>query len=107
MARVVLEMDMDTEEVLPDHINKNKLDNRRSNLREATPSENLCNRRLQRNSFTGFKGVYFDKRNDWYYARIKMNGKFVHLGCRRTAQEAHELYCESARKLHGEFFCAE
>ena len=106
MARVVLGMSIEDKTVEPDHKNKNKLDNRRENLRESTRAENLRNRRLQRNSSTGFKGVYFDKRNNWYYARMKMNGKFIHLGCRRTAQEAYELRCEAARKLHGEFYCA-
>lgn len=105
LARVVLGMSLDDTDV-PDHINKNKLDNRESNLRTSTIAENLRNRGLQKNSSTGFKGVYFDKRNGWYYARIKFNGKYTHLGCRRTALEAYELYCAKARELYGEFFCA-
>lgn len=106
MARVVMGMDLRTEDVLPDHKNRNKLDNRRENLRPASHAENLRNRGVQKNSSTGFKGAYFDKRNNWYYARIKVYGKYTHLGCRRSAQEAHLLYCEAARKLHGEFYCA-
>lgn len=106
MARVILEMSIDDKEHVPDHINRNKLDNRTENLRVVTCTENLQNRGVQKNSSTGLKGVYFDKRFNCYYARIKVNGKFMHLGCRRTAQEAHELWCEAARKLRGEFFYA-
>lgn len=105
MARVILGMSLDGERV-PDHINKNKLDNRKENLRPATNAENLRNRRLQSNSSTGLKGVYLDKRNGWYYARIKFNRKYAHLGCRRTAEEAYALYCAKAKELYGEFFCA-
>ena len=106
MARIVLGLSVDDIDFVPDHINRDKLDNRRSNLRVATHVENLRNRKVQCNSHTRLKGAFFDKRNSWYYGRIKVNGKLVHLGCRRTAQEAHELYCAAARKLHGEFYCA-
>lgn len=91
---------------VPDHINRNKLDNRRENLRESTNAENLRNRGVQRNSTTGFTGVYLDKRWNRYTAKIKFNRKYVHLGCFATAEEAHARYCEEARKLFGEFYCA-
>ncbi len=106
MARVVLGMDLHGMSLVPDHINKNGLDNRSLNLRLATNAENLRNRGLQKNSSTGFTGVYFDKRFNRYYARIKFNGEYRHLGCFRTAQDAHARYCEEAIKLHGEFYCA-
>jgi hypothetical protein len=106
MARVVLGMSLDDKENVPDHINRNKLDNRQGNLRIITSAQNLLNRGVQKNNSTGFKGVYFDKRFNLYYARIKVSGKSVHLGCRRTAQEAHELWCEEARKIRGDFFYA-
>lgn len=106
MARVVLGMSIEDQSALPDHKNRNKLDNRKDNLRESTHVENLRNRRVQKNNISGFKGVYYSKRFDRYDAKIKVNGKFKYLGRRRTGLEAHELYCEAARKLHGEFYCA-
>lgn len=106
MARVILGMDLYSTDLVPDHINKNKLDNRSVNLRVATKAENLRNRGIQRNSTTGLTGAYLDKRWNRYTARIKFNRKYIHLGCFATAQEAHERYCEAARKLHGEFYCA-
>jgi len=106
MARVVLGMDLFDTNIFPDHINRNKLNNRRENLRIATQAENLRNRKVQSNNKSGFKGVYYNHRLDRYDAKIKINGRFKYLGRRRTGLEAHALYCEAARKLHGEFYCA-
>jgi hypothetical protein len=106
MARVILGMSLDDKEHVPDHINKNKLDCRVENLRVATLAENQRNQGIQKNNSTGFTGVYFDKRFNRYYARIKFNGKYTHLGCYKNAEEAHARYCEEARKLFGKFYCA-
>lgn len=106
MARVILGMDIYDKSVFPDHKNGNKLDNRRTNLRVATHTENMRNRRVQDSNPFGLKGVCFDKRKNWYYARMRVNGRQIHLGCRRTAQEAHELYCAKAKELYGDFFRA-
>jgi hypothetical protein len=106
MACVVSGVENDSLGVMPDHINRNKLDNRFSNLRRATPVENLRNKGVQKDNASGLKGVHYSKRFDRYDACIKVDGKSKYLGRRRTAQEAHELWCEAARKLHGEFYCA-
>lgn len=55
---------------LVDHINGNRLDNRKANLRIATKSQNQMN--------VDYKGIYPSK-NKWI-AKIKLNGKQVHLG---------------------------
>lgn len=62
----------------PDHINRNPLDNRRSNLREASNKQNQENVGLRSDNTSGHRGVYWD-RNKWR-ARIKHNGKLLHLG---------------------------
>lgn len=86
-----------------DHINGNGLDNRRSNLRIATPQQNQCNRGKQRNNTTGFKGVYYNKKCDKFAAAIRANKKLHYLGLFSTAEGAHAAYCAAADRLHGDF----
>lgn len=61
-----------------DHRDHDKLNNTRSNLRLLTTSENLINRRLFRNSSTGFKGVTF-QHGKWH-ARVEKDEQIIHLG---------------------------
>lgn len=86
-----------------DHINRNGLDNRRSNLRICTASQNQCNRKIQRNNTSGFKGVSFHKHAAKWQAHLSMDGVNYHLGLFNTPEEAAHAYDETAQKLHGEF----
>lgn len=86
-----------------DHRNGDGFDNRWPNLRAATQSQNLCNRRVPSHSKTGVKGVRLIP-GGRYGAHIRVGGKFKHLGCFDTIAEAHAAHCEAARQLHGEFF---
>ena len=66
-----------------DHINRNGLDNRISNLRAVTRSDNLKNRNLiwkKRRSGRGLTGVNFEKFSGRYKAVISYNGKQINLG---------------------------
>lgn len=84
-----------------DHINGIGTDNRISNLRAASRSQNNQNRRKKSpNKSTGFIGV--SKRSDYdgYDARIAVNGKQKCLGTYRTAEEAHKAYLMAKEKLH-------
>lgn len=85
-----------------DHIDGNKLNNRRSNLRLATRAENNRNRARRRDNKSGFKGVTKHSSGRWR-ATIKANGKFKHLGVFDTPQEAHAAYLDASRYWHGEF----
>lgn len=87
-----------------DHINGNQLDNRRSNLRVCTPAENMQNRRLNKNSTSGLKGVTWNRQCGKWHAQIRVNGKRLYLGLHDTPEMAHLAYCEAAMKLHGEFY---
>lgn len=87
-----------------DHINGNKLDNRISNLREATLSQNQFNTKINKLNTTGFKGVRRTNRKTPYTASIRINKKIVHLGVFNTPEEAHKAYCKAAKEIHGEFF---
>lgn len=86
-----------------DHINHDTLDNRKSNLRICTQSQNAFNRGLQRQNTSGYKGVHFYKRKDKYMAYIDVNRKRIHLGYFKTAQEAAKKYNEVALFLVGEY----
>jgi hypothetical protein len=100
MHRFVLGVD---DSVQVDHENSNGLDNQRGNLRPATRVQNAQNRRRNKNSTTGFKGVVLDRRTGLYRARIAADGRRVSLGAFATASAAHEAYCSAAARLHGTF----
>lgn len=85
-----------------DHINGNRLDNRKSNLRIATLQQNNFNRPAQ-NPKSGFKGVYFDKPRGNYKPYISVNQKRTTLGVFASAKDAALVYDAAARLLHGEF----
>ena len=87
-----------------DHRNSDTLDNRKSNLRTASVSQNNWNQRKHRNNTTGFKGITFHRASGLYLAQISAHGKRTHLGCRPTAEAAfRELYEPAVRQMHGEF----
>ena len=84
-----------------DHINHNSLDARRQNLRLASHSQNMMNRKMQSNNKTGYRGVY--KEGTRYRAQIHANNKKITLGTFDTPEKAYAAYCEAAIKYHGEF----
>lgn len=84
-----------------DHINGIPSDNRLSNLRESSRSQNAHNQRMQRSNTSGFKGVV--KHYHRFRARIAINGALRHIGTFDTAELAYKAYCSAADALHGEF----
>lgn len=87
-----------------DHKNGDGLDNRRSNLRPASSSQNGANRiKINCNNTTGFRGVYFRKKRNRYVSAIRANGKSITIGYFVTALEAALARDIKARELHGEF----
>ena len=86
-----------------DHENRETLDNRRSNLRICSRSENNTNLGLSSISTSGFRGVYWQKKGSIWKAQIKKNRKRYHLGCFSTPEEAHKAYVKAAKILHGKF----
>lgn len=86
-----------------DHINGNKLDNRKSNLRPATRSQNQANRGVQSNNTSGYKGVHYDKLRNKWRARVVLNRKGINLGDFKTPEEAALAYNTKAKELFGDF----
>ena len=89
--------------VLTDHINHNTLDNRRENLRFATYSQNGMNRRKQLSSISNYKGVRWHKETKKWQARIKKEGKLIHLGLFLDIKKAAYAYNQAAEEMFGAF----
>lgn len=71
-----------------DHINRDRLDNRRGNLRNVTGSTNTMNQGLSPRNTSGYRGVSWDKNREKWRAQTKHLGKWVNLGRYDTAEEA-------------------
>ena len=86
-----------------DHRDGNPLNNRFSNLRLSTRSENGANRRPTRSNTSGFKGVAARRRTGKWTAQITKDGRRHYLGSFASAEDAHSAYVAKARELFGEF----
>lgn len=87
-----------------DHINRNKLDNRKSNLRICTTKENVFNTAKRNVVLTSkYKGVHFDKDRNKYIANISIDNKSTYLGGYEKEEDAAYYYNENAKILQGEF----
>lgn len=86
-----------------DHINGDRLDNRRSNLRPANDSQQQANRRKNRNNTSGYKGARYHKAAGRWIAEIQVQGQRHHLGLFDTAEEAAAAYQQAAAVHYGEY----
>ena len=84
-----------------DHINRDKLDNRKENLRIASANQNSYNSPAHKNNRVGIKGVSIKKTG--YYVRMSVNGKSVYLGTFKDLVSASRAYDDAAKSEHGEF----
>ena len=86
-----------------DHINQNPGDNRWSNLRAATKSENMRNIARIKSNTSGYKGVGWCAAASKWRAYIKADGVSYHLGVFADKEAAARAYAEAAAKLHMAF----
>jgi hypothetical protein len=86
-----------------DHKDGNPGNNRWSNLRLATDSENKANTKLRVDNRVGLKGVGLDKRDGRYQARIRIRGRRFYIGRFATAEEAHAAFVATAQRYFGEY----
>ena len=85
-----------------DHINRNKLDNRRENLRLVTAQQNRFNSGIQSNNTSGYKGVCQTESGKWQ-AQIALDRKSIYLGLFDDAVSAAKAYDTAAVALFGEY----
>lgn len=88
---------------LVDHANGDGLDNRRANLRLATPSQNGANIAAPRSNTSGYKGVNLYRRTGRWRAHITVAQRQRHLGYFATAEEAARAYDSAALAAWGAF----
>jgi hypothetical protein len=86
-----------------DHANGHKLDNRRSNLREATASQNLANTAKRPGTSSKFKGVTLYRATGKWMAQIQVEGVKRHLGYFTDETDAAAAYDQAAVEAFGEF----
>jgi hypothetical protein len=92
MSSIILNYKTNSKQVI-DHINHDKLDHRKQNLKKCTQQQNCFNSSMLKNNTSGCKGIYF-RDNKWksakkkWHANIGINGKQIYLGNFKTKQEA-------------------
>ena len=87
-------------DLFTDHINRNRLDNRKSNLRTVTKRQNQLNRGKQKNNTSGYKGVYRHTSNNKWIAQIKTAEKVKNLGSFDDVNDAIKARKEAERLYH-------
>jgi hypothetical protein len=86
-----------------DHVNGERSDNRWSNLRHCSASQNSFNRKKYRNNSTSVTGVYWHKRSQRWTASIDVSRKRISLGYFDSIDDAGRSRREAERKYFGDF----
>jgi hypothetical protein len=91
------------EDALIDHIDGNPANNRIENLRVATLSQNICNRKMPSHNKSGVKGVSRHKKSGKWIVGVAYNKKKYHGGLFNTLEEAENRAKQLRAEVHGEF----
>lgn len=86
-----------------DHINGDRLDNRKQNLRIVTMSQNNMNQKQRENTSSGVTGVTWKNREQKWIAKIHIDGKEIYLGSYTNKEDAIKARREAENKYFGEY----
>lgn len=101
--RLIMDV-LDNKNIEIDHIDGNRLNNQKSNLRLANSSQNKCNRGARKDNKSGYKGISRHTVNNCWVARIKIpNGKYKYLGSFKKIEDAINTYNKFSIIYHKEF----
>lgn len=104
LHRYILKEELkDNNNLVVDHINRNTLDNRKQNLRLATPSQNGFNSKKKKSNTSGIIGVTWKKDKNKWKAYIMVKFKQIHIGYYDNFEDAVKARLEKEYELCGEF----
>ncbi|WP_161625538.1 AP2 domain-containing protein [Sporomusa ovata] len=86
-----------------DHVNRNKLDNRKANLRIVTRQQNTFNKGSYLDSSSRYKGVSWHRRDQLWFSQLRLNNKNHYLGSYETEEIAAAAYNHYAKVYFGEY----
>lgn len=86
-----------------DHINRNRSDNRRENLRQSDVARNSFNKGVYKNNTSGITGVHWDKNQEQWVAQININHKRTRIGSFNIKNDAIIARLSAEAKYYGEF----
>ncbi|KKL67575.1 hypothetical protein LCGC14_2133640 [marine sediment metagenome] len=89
--------------ILTDHINRDKLDNRKKNLRTCNHAQNAWNAERRKDNKSGYKGVSWNKRTMRWIPQLQVNKRSIYLGVFKKKQIAIEAYKQAVKKYFKEF----
>ena len=101
MHRLIMDVENKNTEI--DHLNHNRSDNRRENLRIVTRSENCFNMGLRKDNTSGYSGVRWFKRDQLWEARITVHGVKYYLGRYKNKTDAIAARKAAEEKYFGEY----
>ena len=101
--REIMGLSKEDKSIFVDHINHNKLDNRKENMRLSSNSENCKNRNIAKNNKSGVTGVTWSKQMNKWKANIGVDNKLIHLGFFSDKEKAIEARKEAELLYYKEF----
>lgn len=87
-----------------DHIDRDRANNRISNLRACTLSENELNKGIDKRNTSGVKGVFWNRKSKKWRSQARLKGKLYYLGTFSSKEEAANAYQTFCKNNHGDFY---
>lgn len=103
MHLIVMQRDGNNDGKDVDHINHNRKDNRKENLRVIEHYQNITNCKTYSNNTSGRKGVHWDKSRSKWAASLTYNQKTYYLGRFDNYEDAVAAREKAEKEIHKEF----